>query len=73
MSAAIIVFNDDHSLKQVIGPFDDGQAAADHSATLEWSSVRMIVQMTSPTPIEPCPYTMSHTRAFCGHPDCREQ
>lgn len=71
MKAAIVVFNNDHSLKQVIGPFEDGQAAADHSATLEWGAPRMIVLLTEPTPADPCGYTFAHTRSYCGHSDCR--
>lgn len=70
MSAAIVVFAPDHSISRVIGPFETGQEAADHSATLAWGEPRMIVLMIAPT--TPCFYTFAHTRAICGNPTCRE-
>lgn len=71
MKAVIVVFNPDHTIKQIIGPYDSGQAASDDSAALEWSAPRMIVMLTAPT-TEPCEYTLSHTRDWCGNPGCRE-
>ena len=72
MRAVVVVFTADHSLHQIIGPFDTVQEAADHSATVGSEFLRAIAALTPPLPPEPCPFTHSHTRAWCGHPGCRE-
>lgn len=48
MKAVIVVLTMDGRIQQIIGPFDSGQAAADHSATLEWGVPRLIAVLEEP-------------------------
>ena len=71
MKAVIVTLNSRGEAQRIIGPFKDGQTAANYSATLEWGLPRMILQIEDPYE-NPCPYTLPHTREWCGYPGCRE-